>query len=126
MYKVRISLKNAMWIVSDGVNNDLHYSPDKYSLILYDCTLRNIPRLATQIKKGGKKAVCAWIETKSYQLIDKKDIEVSNLKKIRFNPKYLPYWIDETDKNIDDFKIDKIITFNRNLFINEVEVKKLI
>lgn len=120
MYNIRFYLKNGEnyknWIIKKGDFIEF-YSPDKYSLILYNCRLRNIPKLSRNILQGGKKTKCGWIECDDYLVLEKTHVDISNKSIIRFNPKFMPFWINEKNEKIDDSFYNIIKTYNRTLYV---------
>jgi hypothetical protein len=120
MFKVRFHLQRGenfmKWQVKKG-DTVLYYSPDDFCLILKKCTLRNIPKISQRILKGGSKTVCAWIQCESYEVVEKNSVDTTDMNIIRFNPRFMPYWINESQENIDDSKFDAITTLNRSLYV---------
>lgn len=74
------------WQVKDG-KNVFHFNPDKVTLVMYDCKLRNHVETATKIFNGANKTVCAWIECSRLEVIEATSYVG---EQISYNPKLDP------------------------------------
>jgi len=122
MYKIRFHLKRddnyLKWEIIDLNNNFTnYYSPNTYNLILKNCILKNDRRLAKQVLQTGKKVICAWIVFENYELLDKSNVDISNMKNIRYNPRFLPFWFNEYQENIDNNSYEEIFIIDKKLYV---------
>jgi hypothetical protein len=113
--KVRFNLskgKNFMkWKVehSEGV---VYLEPSEVNLVMFNARLRNQKSTAIKIKEGANKSVCSWI------LCD--EVQITNTQhfgeQIRYNPRINPFWMDESERNIDGTTHEVLYTNNRTIF----------
>lgn len=75
--------------------------PSKENLVMIGCQLHNRKGTAKSIHVGGEKVVCAWVWCKhlSFGIFDDTDF---NKLVIKFNPRVLPNWVDESGNNLDN------------------------
>lgn len=119
MYRVRFHLANGPhfmhWQIKDMETGNVEYvDPQKYSLWLTNCKLKNNKKIARQIRDGADKTVCAWIECASWRiesdaftcdfLFERTDIE-----HLQYNPRKAPYW-NLLGCDIDNVRCDELIT----------------
>lgn len=114
--KVRFHLgggENFMkWQVRDGRRVEYH-DPDKVSLTLRGCRLRNAPGVAKRIHGGANKSVCAWIECESVEVSPRRRRRVG--AGVYFNPRVAPHWRDANGRNIDGARAREMRTAGRSV-----------
>lgn len=124
MYKVRFHLAKGEhymhWQIR-GKGSVLYYDPQKISLSLDFCKLKNRPSTAMKIFNGGNKRVCAWVDCVNYSCYDKNDMlsRIDNYKMVplSFNPRAFPYWtIGSFMNSVDNYKFLRIVSFDNELF----------
>lgn len=94
-----------------------YYDPADYQLIMYNCKLYNVPRVAEKIFSGSHKTVCAWVSCEDIDIAPVSfAVDTSGLKSISYNPKKLPYWTLE-NKNVDNKKYSCLLTFNNKVYL---------
>lgn len=93
-----------------------YYDPDKVSLTLLDCQLRNQPGTAKRIFDGENKKVCAWIDCNDFTVGNPTELEGSQ---VAYNPRVSPHWRDSAGKNIDGMRLEVLRTKSRSVFSNE-------
>ncbi len=123
-YKVRFHLSKGVnymkWQVRDNEGNVQYFEPSEVSLKLKDCKLKNQISTARKIHNGAHKAVCAWVECESVEVID--TVDVDGLGQLSYNPQTTPNWVLRNErstsngKNIDGCSFDEVVRSNRNLF----------
>ena len=92
----------------------VHYhDPNKVSLTMLDCQLRNQRGTARKIFDGANKSVCAWIDCNEL-IVGSPKGEPSGLP-VSYNPRVAPYWRSGTGGNIDGMKIDVLRTEGRSV-----------
>lgn len=89
--------------------------PSKENLVMIGCQLHNQKGTAAGIHAGGEKVVCAWIlcEHLSFGIFDETDY---NKLVIKFNPRVLPYWVNDEGDNLDKREFGIIQSEGKNLF----------
>ena len=93
-----------------------YHDPDKVSLVMLDCRLRNRRGTAQAIHAGENKSPCAWVEA------DDCIVQVpvrfwSGLdgRQIAYNPRVAPHWRDEAGQDIDGRRYASVITSGRTM-----------
>lgn len=122
--KVRFNLgrgKNYMkWKVQHPSGEVEYYSPGEVQLVMKGCILKNSRKTALKIYEGQDKTVCAWVLCD--EILVKFDqfrpYDSSNLNRLMYNPRVVPYWTSERFKwNLDGHRFENIGTVERKLFI---------
>jgi hypothetical protein len=116
MYKVRFNLgsgKNYMkWKVDNLEDKTNEYlEPDKVSLTLINCTLKNNRNRSEEIFLGAHKSVCAWVLCENVIIGPPKEI-IGTI--INYNPRVNPHW-SENGKDIDGKFFEELNTINKNV-----------
>ena len=89
-----------------------YYDPDKYQLRMTGCELKNNRKKAEVIYTGANKAVCAWVQFRTIEVVYNAEVG----QQIRFNPRTRPYWhINWTDRCIDNMILAELITSGRSV-----------
>lgn len=121
MYKVRFHLaqgENFMkWQVKNVRTGDVEYlEPEKYTIAMHVCKLRNQKATAEKINEGANKTVCAWIECEKV-LITKREIPESPIDwELRFDPRIKPQWTDGSGEgDYDNQEFDFLWTKGRKI-----------
>lgn len=123
MYRVRFHLANGPhfmhWQIKDMETGNVEYvNPDKKSLYLIGCKLRNSPSTAKKIFETGDKTVCAWIECKSWHtqtLAWSEDMINSGVQWLEYNPHKKPHW-NLSGENIDGYRYSMLMTHNKKVY----------
>ena len=121
MYKVRFNLgkgDNYMkWKVTDlSVNSSVYLDPKDFTLLMTGAKLHNSKTTAQKIKDGSNKTVCAWIVCEELDLRPPLTCYQVLGEQVRYNPKVLPHWHDESGRDIDGSVHEVLITFNNKLY----------
>jgi hypothetical protein len=118
MIKVRFHLGRGgnyrHWQVTKFPNVD-YFDPNKHSLILNKCQLKNIRNIADKIFGGQSKDVCSWVvcdEVMATQEI----LEVCAENEISYSPKINPFWVDYLGNNIDGSNYERIVSVGKRLY----------
>ena len=89
--------------------------PERYSILMSDCFLRNQVGTANKIFAGNKKKPCAWVMCNSFKLSPLQSVTGA---KLSFNPRSAPYWTDTTGANIDKTKYPALITSKTSVYVH--------
>jgi hypothetical protein len=124
MYKVRFHLANGPhymhWQIKDSDGNIEYIDPEKYSLWLIGCKLKNNAGTAKKIFEGADKTVCAWIECKSWHLqsrysMSENMLDAIHMEHIEYNPHKQPYW-SLLGMNMDGKECNDLVTHGRRVY----------
>ena len=95
-----------------------YHDPDKVSLVLLDCRLRNWRGTAQRIHDGENKSPCAWVCC---------DDAIATIpvtfwpgldgRQIAYNPRVAPHWRDEAGGDIDGRRYGSVVTSGRRLAV---------
>ena len=97
------------------INGDVIYvNPNKNSIILKNCTLKNQKSASLKIFNGADKQRCAWIEFDSFEIVPIIE-NISNIN-IRFNPRICPTWQINNEGNKDNTTFETLYTNKHNLY----------
>ena len=99
-----------------------YYSPTEVQLVLAKCEVKNNQKTANKIFEGKHKQVCAWVLCEQI-LIRKNNFESADTEypKLKYNPKVLPYWVIEGNKeSVDGQRFNKLISVDYSLYIQKV------
>lgn len=125
IYKIRFHLgagENFMkWRVENVETKKVDFfDPDIYSLALNNCKLYNHKGTAEKIYDGANKTVCSWIMSSRVDILigDPNDDKPNN-KRLFYNPRVAPNWMDSDNKNIDKKEFNSLTTIGKKLFVNE-------
>ena len=125
MYKVRFHLgagEHFMhWQVKNVKTNHIEYiPPEKFSIVMHECKLRNHKSTAKKINEGANKTVCAWIECEDLR-ITSRTIPGSVLDwELRYNPRVEPRWTDSHGQgDYDNQEFDFLWTEGRKVLTTE-------
>lgn len=121
-FKLRFNLsrgENYMkWKVNFPDGTIAYYSPETYSFVMYGCVLKNNRKTAEKIYSGENKSVCAWIVCDDLHLVFPANNTIDyNNKKIKYNPKIKPYWLNEAGENLDNNYFAVLLTLGKKIFI---------
>jgi hypothetical protein len=96
----------------DGVQ---YLDPEKVTLELTNCQLKNGRSTALKIYQGAHKTVCAWVLCESIVIKDSTPMDVERMTQLKYNPRVLPYWTHD-GVNADGSLYDTITSNGRSLF----------
>lgn len=117
MIKVRFNLgageNHQKWKVTWADRTHVYLDPNRVSLIMRGCTLKNRHQSALKIFNGHSKFVCAWIECDDLQIVDPVPVNGPQLK---YNPRVKPNWM-LADSIVDGARFDELVTNERNIFV---------
>lgn len=119
MYRVRFNLGRGSnylkWKILNTKTKEVQYlDPSKTKMILYNAKLCNNKTAAERIYKGHSKYVCAWIECEDIDFNGKFVTYESD--GLFYDPKYRPYWSDNSSNDIDNKVYDKIYLTYRSVY----------
>jgi hypothetical protein len=105
-------------------NNEevLYVNPVNQSIWMKSCKLRIQPSMANKIFGGANRSVCGWIDCEEYKIINKNREEVEESKRIFFNPKKNPNWIDVKFDIINNQIFSQLQTNYFNLYKELMDV----
>jgi hypothetical protein len=89
-----------------------YLDPERVSLNMVNCKLRNQPSAAQKIYAGAHKKVCAWIDCEELEVghpVHHVGVPVS------YNPRVAPHWRGEAGENIDGKRIGLLRSNGRQL-----------
>lgn len=116
MFKVRFHLAKGInykkWQITHGKKVE-YVDPEKTSLKLINCKLKNKKNIAEKIFQGQNKTVCAWIECEKIEISSKEN----NSYQIFYNPKIAPFWRDHQNNNLDNQQFEIIFTKLNQVFV---------
>lgn len=104
----------------DGV---VYYDPNVYSLILYDCLLKNNRNKAEKVFESKRRDVCGFIRCLEYKIVeryytDSMFLEPEIRYELLFDPKIAPYWRKHNDPKVyDNMTYSSIVTNGRRVFV---------
>jgi|LakMenEpi03Aug12_release.lakeMendotaPanAssembly.Ray.scaffolds.fasta_scaffold61293_2 hypothetical protein len=109
--------------------NVKYFDPNENNLILTNCLLKNNKNVAEKIYKGENKTVCAWILCEKVDIVLNSNFNKKKYKKISYNPKKFPYWINlsenellqtfDDNRSIDNYKFSEIRSIGKTLYAIE-------
>ena len=98
-----------------------YYSPTEVQLVLGKCELKNNRKTADKIFAGEHKQVCAWVLCEQILIREKDFAQEKDWLKLKYNPKVVPYWtIDDDKENVDGHRFNKLISIDYGLYIQKV------
>ncbi len=106
------------WQLKKSNSQIKYFAPNKYSLILTDCTLLNQKGTATKIYEGNDRQPCAWVKAEKYEVASPLTGDIY-LPSIHYNPQKAPYWRGSNGDCIDGKKFSKLITVGKQIYILE-------
>lgn len=119
MIKVRFHLLRGKyfrhWQVTEANGNKLYFDPYKINLNMWFCTLFNKRSIAEKIWKGENKTVCSWVECSEWS-VSNKIPNLADYENLKYNPRILPYWTDESGNDIDGQHVDYLTTFENKIY----------
>lgn len=123
MYRVRFHLAKGenfrKWQVRHPDGTKTYHDPETTTILMRDCYLRNSRKVAERIHAGANKTVCAWVLCKQVHIWQCRpeatpvDMQIAT---VRFNPRVLPHWHDEHGTDLDGTRLDRVMSWNRDLF----------
>lgn len=124
MYKIRFNLGRGCnykkWKVENTETGEVQYvDPDKNSLFIENCKLRNQRGTAEKIHGGANKTVCAWVEARDvevYEIVDLNQLSLAG--ELFYNPRVLPYWHDVQGKCVDGNLYQQLVTLGKRVFVD--------
>lgn len=124
MYKVRFNLgrgDNYMkWKVTNTLTKEVNYlEPNDFTLELTNAKLFNSKATANKIKAGANKTACSWIMCDDIDVRPPLTCYAAIGEQVRYNPRVLPYWHDESGQDIDGSVHEVLITLNNKLYKHE-------
>lgn len=106
------------WQIRHADGRVEYHDPDKVSLILMGCRLRNRRGTAQQIHDGEDKSPCAWVEASDFATtVPILDFAGSILegRQVEYNPRVAPHWRDEAGRDIDGRRYAAVVSSGRRL-----------
>jgi len=96
-----------------------YYNPETTQLTMENCVLTNGKKTAGKIFRGEvRKKPVAFVRCEKFEASTNiKPIKTD--KPIRYNPKQQPFWVNKALNNIDDEHYNKIISYDRQLFVQK-------
>ena len=117
-FKIRFNLskgKNFMkWKVTFPSGAVRYYDPEKVTLVMLGCYLRNQESTAYKIFCGAHKSVCAWIEAEHLSISKVPGDGISGTP-VSYNPKIQPNWLVGGEIS-DGVTLNSMISNHRKLF----------
>jgi len=98
-----------------------YIEPEKFSIVMHGCKLRNHKSTAQKINDGANKTVCAWIECETLH-ISARNIPSSPIDwELRYNPRVKPWWTDGMgDGDYDNQEFDCLWTEGRKVLTTKI------
>lgn len=124
--KVRFNLSRGQnymkWKVQYPSGTVEYCDPCNTQLVMKNCTLKNSRKTAEKIFGGEHKTVCAWILCDEINIrsdsFEQYDIDNAE-RRIRYNPKVSPYWVNIKETNLDGYQFTEIGTVDYKLFVTK-------
>jgi hypothetical protein len=123
MIRVRFHLAKGehfrKWQVRHADGSVTYHDPETTTILMRDCYLRNSRKVAERIHGGENKTVCAWVLCRKVHIwtsTPQPTPEETQIAMVRFNPRVLPYWHDEHGTDLDGARLDRVMSWNRDLF----------
>ena len=99
-------------------SSDVEYlDPNKVTIRMYNCDLRNNRKSAMEIHSGANKKVCSWVLCESIEINEIGNKYLPDEEEIRYNPRILPYWTHK-GANVDGGKFNLIESYGNKLYRN--------
>ena len=95
------------WQVKDELGVVKFYDPNKVTLVMEDCVLKNRRNSAHKIFKGGNKTVCAWVQCTRVVIVEPRYGELGFI--VNYNPRVNPFW-ELREKCFDNKRFAVLIT----------------
>lgn len=128
MYKVRFHLGAGQhymhWQVKKENTIEIeYYDPERVSLHLHSCVLKNNRKTAERIFLGENKTVCAWVMCEKVTVHETNSLSVPSwYSELRYNPRIKPYWHFNNDAMcLDNMVFYNILTKNNLLYVGRLE-----
>ena len=94
VFKVRFHLQVGEhfmhWQVKDDRGNVKFYDPNKVTLVMQHCILKNKRKIAEKIYKGENKTVCAWVQCRRVSIVEPRYDELGFI--VHYSPRDKPFW----------------------------------
>lgn len=105
------------------------YDPNTIRIRMDGCKLRNNKKTAQKIHDGQNKTVCAWVDCEWVSCFPMADYVTSqnsnpdairyiqdDTKRVSFNPRVNPSWIDQDGVVVDGKEYPSLVTAGRKIF----------
>lgn len=119
-YKIRFHLgkgKNYKhWQVTslgEGERKVEYLDPGIHNIVMHDCQLRNVPKIAKKVFATQKRNVCGWVECKKLEITQEAP-ETGEM--LVFDPKIKTNWFGEDGRNLDETKWKMLIARGKRVF----------
>ena len=90
-----------------------YLDPSLNSIVMHDCHLHNVPRVAKEVFSTQKRNVCGWVECKKIE-ITQNVLEVGEM--LVYDPKIKTNWFGEDGRNLDGTDWEVLMTRGKRVF----------
>jgi hypothetical protein len=98
-----------------------YVDPEKHTLVMRNCKLRNQVGTAKKIHDGANKSVCAWIDCESVDISDNPIPTTFMDWQLRYNPRHHPHWRDAGGNQRDNEEFPLLLTNGRDVYVVDVD-----
>lgn len=123
MFKVRFHLgkgKNFLQWQVRGPEGVRYYDPERSTLTLRGCVLKNRSSIATKVNKTQKRDVCGHVACEVVEVCDRPSVDIGEM--VHFDPKIAPYWTVEGSAGPQDgLRIPTLVSSGRRLYKTRAE-----
>lgn len=98
-----------------------YVDPEKHTLVMRNCKLRNQAGTAKKIHDGANKSVCAWIDCESVDISDKPIPTTFMDWQLRYNPRHHPHWRDAGGNQRDNEEFPLLLTNGRDVYVVNID-----
>jgi hypothetical protein len=95
-----------------------NYDPEKVTLLMSGCTLRNNKEVAQMIMDGAHKQVCAWILCDVVGVLERLAVVGTKDNHLMYNPKKCNHWV-MNGEDMDGEVLPLIYSSGRELYVPE-------
>ena len=101
----------------------VYFNPEDTGFTLEDVKLYNRRYAAQKIYEGANKGVCAWLAIKGSVRVHARELDVSGMTEISYNPRVAPFWTykavgaDLHLIDIDLKEFDKVIINKTKIYV---------
>jgi len=109
------------WKITTKIPKDkIYLDPEKVTLELVNCKLKNNKNQANKIFEGGHKRVCSWIECDDIIILGGESKDSDYGEHIHYNPRIKPCWFDESGNDVDGKQFERMITKGNKVYVKEI------
>lgn len=119
-YKVRFHLSRGKnykhWQITTLGSKErsvTYLDPSLHNIVMHDCHLHNVPRVAQKVFTTQTRDVCGWVECKKIEITQKAP---ATGEMLIYDPKIKTNWFGEDGRNLDGTKWEVLFTHGKRVF----------